>query len=86
MSREGHPGRTVRVLCRSCGYEHMMLNPDWIRRVRGNRGWSLKELARRIGKSPQYLCDIEGGNRRTSRALGTTIYRVLMGRDSRGTA
>ena len=70
--------------CRSCGYDHLMLNPCWIRRVREKRGWSLKELAKRVGKSPQYLCDIEGGNRRVSRELGETIYRALRPRAERG--
>lgn len=47
-----------------------------IRRVRESRGKSLRELARELGVSPQFLSDIEHGRRKVTRRL---VDRLLEG-------
>ena len=37
----------------------MVINGDWLREVRKNAGLTLRDMARRVGVSVPYLCDIE---------------------------
>ena len=48
-----------------------------IRVARERRGWTLAQLAEKVGKSAPYLSDIERGNRRGSYATLEVIARVL---------
>lgn len=48
-----------------------------IREIRISRGIGLNELARKVGISGAYLCDIEKGNRRGSSAVIGRIAEVL---------
>ena len=48
-----------------------------IREIRIQRGIGLNELARRVGISGAYLCDIERGNRHGSSAAIGRIAKAL---------
>ena len=60
------PQQTIPAHCSKC---QALLpagetNPDWVRHVRINAGVSLREMAKRIGISAAYMCDIENGRRK----------------------
>lgn len=52
--------------CPTCGTPQAVINHDWLRARRRDAGVSLREMARRLGFSTPYLCDVEYGRRRCS--------------------
>lgn len=57
------PNKYIAKDCSLCGGAGKSVNPDWIRWRRLEMALSLREVAREIGISAQYLCDIEKGRR-----------------------
>ena len=53
-----------------------VVNPSWLRARRMRKGMSLRALARKIGLSPAFLCDVEYGRRTCSPDL-LLHYREL---------
>jgi DNA-binding XRE family transcriptional regulator len=54
-----YSGKCLRT-CPTCGDGQIeKVNPVWLRHVREGRGIGLNEMAKRVGISPSYLCDIE---------------------------
>lgn len=53
------------IHCISCnGRGHVVrLNPAWLRFMREKAGISLRAMARHLGVSPAYVCDVEHGLR-----------------------
>ena len=49
--------------CAKCGTPQATINGQWLRERRIAAGFSLREMAKRIGCSTAYLCDIELGRR-----------------------
>jgi len=57
------PNKYVDKNCPLCGGAGKAVNPDWIKWCRHEMSLSLREVAKEIGISAQYLCDIEKGRR-----------------------
>ena len=63
LPRQHGPMRaTPCVHCGGAGYV-VRVNPTWLRSTRERAGISLREMARRIGVSAPYVCDVEHGRR-----------------------
>ena len=56
-------------VCGSCGVGGICLEGKELKRLRGERGLSLGEMAGRVGVSVPYLSQIERGKRRPSRKV-----------------
>lgn len=55
--------------CPTCGKMREVVNPAWLRHLRQEAGYSLRELGKRLHLSAGYLSDIELGRRRCSSAI-----------------
>lgn len=55
--------------CPLCGAESRGFSPAWFRRQRQRNGFTLREVARGMGISLQYLCDLEHERRDWNRTL-----------------
>ena len=51
--------------------------PSLIRSIRERNGITLSQLAKKVGKTPSYISDIERGNRRGTYATIAKIAEVL---------
>jgi transcriptional regulator with XRE-family HTH domain len=49
--------------CSQCGAQRSVINGAWLREVRKSAGLTLREMARRVGMSAAYICDIERNRR-----------------------
>ena len=52
--------------CSSCGTPKSVINGRWLRHEREIAGLTLREMARRLGYSAAYLCDVEHSRRHCS--------------------
>lgn len=49
--------------CPHCGTPQSVINGAWLITVRKKAGLTLREFAKRVEKSPAYICDIEHNRR-----------------------
>lgn len=49
--------------CPTCGSPRSIINPKWLRTAREAANVAQSDLAKRLGYSAPYLCDIELGRR-----------------------
>jgi len=52
--------------CPTCGTPKSIVNGAWLRNERKKAGLSLREMARRLGVSAPFLCDVEFSRRNCS--------------------
>jgi transcriptional regulator with XRE-family HTH domain len=52
--------------CPTCGTPRSVINGDWLRTQRTRVGFSLRDMATRLGYSASYLWDIEKNRRKCS--------------------
>jgi len=52
--------------CSKCGGPTKQISPEWLRARRLASGLTLTALAKRLGLSKAYLCDVELGRRRAT--------------------
>jgi predicted transcriptional regulator len=62
--------------CSQCGSPRSVINGDWLREARKAAGLTLREMARRVGVSAPYICDIER-NRRNCLPAMRDAYECL---------
>lgn len=60
------PPEYIGRACPVCGSTRRVTNGAWLRRRREVSGLTLREMARRLGFSPAYLCDVEKNRRHCS--------------------
>jgi len=52
--------------CPTCGTPRTIINGRWLRHERQRAGLTLREMARRLGFSAPYICDVELNRRNCS--------------------
>jgi len=57
------------VTCHVCQQVRRVAAYPWMRKVRKASGLSLREVARQVGYSTPYICDIELGRRRANEKI-----------------
>lgn len=57
--------------------ETELTSGDWINTDRYNAGWTQKELGEKIGKSKQYISDLENNRRSVSLELAKKLAEVF---------
>jgi hypothetical protein len=62
--------------CRSCGTPQSVINGAWLRARRKAAQLTLREMARRLGFSAPYICDIELNRRHCSQVV-RAAYEAL---------
>jgi len=62
-SGDGETGKFKQQPCPHCGTPQSVINGQWLRDVRKAAGLTLREMAKRVGVSPAYICDIEHNRR-----------------------
>jgi predicted transcriptional regulator len=67
LARTELPYRRER--CSRCGNETTVIDGAGLRSLRISAGLSQREVARRMGVSPSYLCDVELNRRRVTVAV-----------------
>lgn len=63
--------------CSACGTPRAVIDGAWLRDRRMKAGLTLREMARRVGVSAAYLCDIEK-NRRNCLPNMRAVYEGLL--------
>jgi len=61
--------KTVNTICKFCLQIRKVVDGKELRVLRKKSGLSLREVARRVGISASYLCDIEHNKRLSPRGL-----------------
>jgi hypothetical protein len=62
--------------CSLCGHMTRAINPAWLQVKRTQAKLSLKRFGMGIGRSPQYLNDIEHGRRRCPKWIEVAYARL----------
>jgi DNA-binding XRE family transcriptional regulator len=62
--------------CPHCGAPKRVVNGEWLRQERKRAGLTLREMARRVGVSAAYLCDIEKNRRNCLPAMRDAYENV----------
>lgn len=72
----GHPTSKVPGVCPRCDSRIMLPNTRWMVAVRRRSRLTLREIAKRIGISIQYLSDQERGHRRVQSET-FAVYKAI---------
>ena len=68
--------KTENTICTRCKQLRAVVGGEILRKMRMEKGWSLREVARRNNISPAYLSDIEHNRRLSPRGLINFWKRV----------
>jgi transcriptional regulator with XRE-family HTH domain len=66
--------------CSQCGAARAFVDGAWLRKQRKDAGLSLREVARRLGYTVSYLCDLELDRRNVKPTLAKRILAALESR------
>lgn len=70
-----------KIVCPKCGGTGKIPDPvsqgEYLRNIRNSAGCSMRELAKMIGFSVAYLCDLENGRRRVTDKIIAEYERRL---------
>lgn len=63
--------------CSQCGAPRAFIDGAWLRQKRIKAGLSGREVARRLGYTASYICDVELNRRNASKNLAERFMRAL---------